>query len=153
MPKNNLKMSVTLLSQFDPNLQRIYHTCFEDTYYFNSNLLLNAKNCHTWSRSLSCRIVLKLHFQLFNSVDIFSQWMAISQVMSKRKRFNGWHAKSWLLNCCFLSAKQRVSLIKFAKLKWATEEIIMTLWYGPWGIILTHNPIENHNKTDMCWAG
>ena len=45
MPKNNLKMSVTLLSQFDPNLQRIYHTCFEDTYYFNSNLLLNAKNC------------------------------------------------------------------------------------------------------------
>ena len=45
MPKNNLKMSVTLLSQFDPNLQRIYYTRFEDTYYFNSNLLLNSKNC------------------------------------------------------------------------------------------------------------
>ena len=42
--------------------------------------------------------------------------------ISKRKRFNGWHAKSWLSNCCFLPAKQRVSLIKFAKLKWATEE-------------------------------
>ena len=39
--------------------------------------------------SLSCRIVLKLHFQLFNNVDIFSQWMAISQVMSKRKRLTG----------------------------------------------------------------
>ena len=39
----------------------------------------SLKSAYAWSRSLSCRIVLKLHFQLFNNVDIFSQWVAISQ--------------------------------------------------------------------------
>ena len=80
-PENNLKMFVTLLSRFDQNLQRIYYTCFEDTWYFYSNFLFNAKkslkSAHAWSRSLLCRIVVKLHFQLLNNVDIFSQWMAI----------------------------------------------------------------------------
>ena len=43
-----------------------------------------------WSRSLLCRIVVKLRFQLFNNVDIFSQWVAISQEdMSKQKRLTG----------------------------------------------------------------
>ena len=43
-----------------------------------------------WSRSLLCRIVVKLQFQLFNNVDRFSQWVAISQEdMSKKKRLTG----------------------------------------------------------------
>ena len=138
MPKNNLKMSVTLLSQFDPNLQRIYYTCFEDTYYFNSNLLLNSKKLpRVWNRLIHGAGV--SHVGLFWSYT-FNYSITLIYFLS------GWlFHKSW--------AKQRVSLIKFAKLKWATEEKIMTLWYGPWGIILTHDPIENHNKTDMCWAG
>ena len=50
----------------------------------------SLKSAHAWSRSLSCRIVLKLHFQLFNNVDRFSQWVAISQEdMSKQKRLTG----------------------------------------------------------------
>ena len=94
MPENNLKMSVTFLSRFDQNLQRMYYTCFEDTWYFYSNFLFNAKkslkSALAWSRSLLCRIVVKLHFQLLNNVDIFSQWMAISQEdISKRKRLTG----------------------------------------------------------------
>ena len=32
-------------------------------------------------------------------------WL-LQEDISKRKRFNGWHAKSWLSNCCFLPAKQ-----------------------------------------------
>ena len=74
----------------------MYYTCFEDTCYFYSNFLLNAKiaksleSAFAWSRSLLCRIVVKLRFQLFNNVDIFSQWVAISQEdMSKRKRLTG----------------------------------------------------------------
>ena len=48
------------------------------------------KSAYAWSRSLSCRIVLKLHFQLFNNVDRFSQWVAISQEdMSKQKCLTG----------------------------------------------------------------
>ena len=48
------------------------------------------KSAYARSGSLSCRIVLKLHFQLFNNVDRFSQWVAISQEdMSKRKRLTG----------------------------------------------------------------
>ena len=47
----------------------------------------SLKSAYAWSRS---RIVVKLHFQLFNNVDIFSQWVAISQEdMSKRKRLTG----------------------------------------------------------------
>ena len=50
----------------------------------------SLKSAHAWSRSLLCRIVLKLHFQLLNNVDIFSQWMAISQEdMSKQKYLTG----------------------------------------------------------------
>ena len=50
----------------------------------------SLKSAYAWSRSLSCRIVLKLHFQLFNNVDRFSQWVAISQEdMSKQKRLTG----------------------------------------------------------------
>ena len=46
----------------------------------------SLKSAHARSWSLLCRIVLKLQFQLFNNVDIFSQWMAISQEdMSKKK--------------------------------------------------------------------
>ena len=72
----------------------MYYTCFEDTWYFYSNFLFNAKkslkSALAWSRSLLCRIVVKLHFQLLNNVDIFSQWMAISQEdISKRKRLTG----------------------------------------------------------------
>ena len=48
------------------------------------------KSAYARSGSLSCGIVLKLHFQLFNNVDRFSQWVAISQEdMSKRKRLTG----------------------------------------------------------------
>ena len=50
----------------------------------------SLKSAYAWSRSLSCRIVVKLHFQLFNNVDRFSQWVAISQEdMSKQKRLTG----------------------------------------------------------------
>ena len=50
----------------------------------------SLKSAHAWSRSLLCRIVLKLHFQLLNNVDIFSQWMAISQEdMSEQKYLTG----------------------------------------------------------------
>ena len=58
---------------------RMHYTCFEDTCYFYSNLLLNVKvaksleSVYAWSRSLLW-IVVKLHFQLFNNVDLFSQW-------------------------------------------------------------------------------
>ena len=44
----------------------------------------SLKSAYAWSRSLLCRIVVKLHFQLFNNVDIFSQ-----EDMSKRKRLTG----------------------------------------------------------------
>ena len=72
----------------------MYYTCFEDSWYFYSNFLFNAKkslkSAHAWSRSPLCRIVVKLQFQLFNNVDIFSQWVAISQEdISKRKRLTG----------------------------------------------------------------
>ena len=50
----------------------------------------SLKSAYAWSRSLSCRIVVKLHFQLFNNVDRFSQWVALSQEdMSKQKRLTG----------------------------------------------------------------
>ena len=50
----------------------------------------SLKSAYVWSRSLLCRIVVKLHFQLFNNVDIFSQWVAISQEdISKQKRLTG----------------------------------------------------------------
>ena len=50
----------------------------------------SLKPAHARSWSLLCRIVLKLHFQLLNNVDIFSQWMAISQEdMSKQKYLTG----------------------------------------------------------------
>ena len=50
----------------------------------------SLKSAYAWSRSLLCRIVVKLRFQLFNNVDIFSQWVAISQEdISKRKRLTG----------------------------------------------------------------
>ena len=50
----------------------------------------SLKSAYAWSRSLLCRIVVELHFQLFNNVDIFSQWVAISQEdISKRKRLTG----------------------------------------------------------------
>ena len=50
----------------------------------------SLKSTHAWSRSLLFRIVVKLQFQLFNNVDIFSQWVAISQEdISKRKRLTG----------------------------------------------------------------
>ena len=58
----------------------MYYTYFEDTCYFYSNFLLNVKvaksleSAYAWSRSLLCRIVVKLHFQLFNNVDLFSHW-------------------------------------------------------------------------------
>ena len=29
----------------------------------------------------------------------------------------------------------------------------MTIVISPWGISLTHNPIENHNKAKVCGAG
>ena len=50
----------------------------------------SLESAFAWSRSLLCRIVVKLRFQLFNNVDIFSQWVAISQEdMSKQKRLKG----------------------------------------------------------------
>ena len=57
----------------------------------------SLKSAYVWSKSLSCRIVVKLHFQLFNNVDRFSQWVAISQEdMSKRKRFmDGMQRAGW----------------------------------------------------------
>ena len=39
----------------------------------------SLESAFAWSRSLLCRIVVKLHFQLFNNVDIFSQRVAFSQ--------------------------------------------------------------------------
>ena len=71
----------------------MYYTYFEDTCYFYSNFLLNVKvaksleSAYAWSRSLLCRIVVKLHFQLFNNVDLFPHLGAYSQEdMSKQKR-------------------------------------------------------------------
>ena len=50
----------------------------------------SLESAFAWSRSLLCRIVVKLHFQLFNNVDIFSQRVAFSQEdMSKQKRLTG----------------------------------------------------------------
>ena len=50
----------------------------------------SLESAFAWSRSLLCRIVAKLHFQLFNNVDIFSQRVAFSQEdMSKQKRLTG----------------------------------------------------------------
>ena len=50
----------------------------------------SLKSAHAWSRSLLCRIDVKLQFQFFNNVDIFFQWVAISQEdISKRKRLTG----------------------------------------------------------------
>ena len=50
----------------------------------------SLKSAYAWSRSLLCRIVVKLHFQLFNNVDILSHWVVISQEdTSKQKRLTG----------------------------------------------------------------
>ena len=41
-------------------------------------------------RSLLFRIVVKLYFQLLKNIDIFSQWMAISQEdMNKERHLTG----------------------------------------------------------------
>ena len=50
----------------------------------------SLKSAYVWSKSLLCRIVVKLHFQLFNNVDILSHWVVISQEdTSKQKRLPG----------------------------------------------------------------
>ena len=95
----------------------MYYTYFEDTCYFYSNFLLNVKvaksleSAYALSRSLLCRIVVKLLFQLFNNVDLFLIGCLFTRRHEQTKAFNGWHAKSWLSNCCFLSAKQKVSFL------------------------------------------
>ena len=58
--------------------------------YEMQKIAKSLESAFAWSRSLLCRIVVKLHFQLFNNVDIFSQRVAFSQEdMSKQKRLTG----------------------------------------------------------------
>ena len=78
----------------------------------------SLESAFTWSRSLLCRIVVKLRFQLFNNVDIFSQWVAISQEdMSKQKRLTG--GMQELAGTVVFCQQNKRSVFL---LKWATEE-------------------------------
>ena len=79
----------------------------------------SLESAFAWSRSLLCRIVVKLRFQLFNNVDIFSQWVAISQEdMSKQKRLTGGLQRAGCRTVVFCQQNKRSVFLQ----KWATEE-------------------------------
>ena len=106
----------------------------------------SLESAFAWSRSLLCRIVVKLRFQLFNNVDIFSQWVAISQEdMSKQKRLTG-SMQELAVELLFSVSKTKGQFSYWSEPQKKNNDFfdMALLW-------LTM-PSKTIIKADVCWA-
>ena len=106
----------------------------------------SLESAFAWSRSLLCRIVVKLRFQLFNNVDIFSQWVAISQEdMSKQKRLTD-SMQELAVELLFSVSKTKGQFSYWSEPQKKNNDFfdMALLW-------LTM-PSKTIIKADVCWA-